>query len=81
VAKTKTKIDNFETCITALDFIDELSRKNKNCHGYLTNTPKIVNVVDSVTGKNVKETTYIWHVEYNPNLLKEVTDVQPKKKN
>jgi hypothetical protein len=57
--KLKLKTDNFETTLQALEFIDDLARKNSKCHGKLSCTP------------TKDPEVYGWHVTYNPALIKE----------
>ena len=62
-------IQDFESCVAALTFIDELKAKN-NCQGYLSNTPIPINVLDAKTEKQKQEFDYKWHVRYDADLVK-----------
>jgi hypothetical protein len=56
----KLTTKDFETCYLALDFIDEIKKKNTKCDGKLTVTSK---------GKKIEELKYTWHVTYNADLI------------
>ena len=58
MAKDKLKTEEFDTTSEALDFIDELEKKNKKCLGKLNCAP------------TKDKTKFIWLVTYNPDLLK-----------
>jgi hypothetical protein len=53
------KIDNFDTCIAALDFIDSLAKKNKKYKGLLNNT------------SNNDFSKVVWQVTYDTEWLKD----------
>lgn len=66
----KIKVDNFSTAEEALNFINELKEKNEKCDGKLSNTGKIVTILDKETNKKKEEIEYTWHVKYNADLIK-----------
>ena len=68
------KIDNFKSCIAALDFIDQLKERNKKCYGKLNSTLKQIQVLDGKTGKKDEEFEVMFHVTYDADLVKGKTD-------
>jgi len=72
-------VKDFAKCSEALNFIDELKKKNTKCDGKLNSTLKRTQVLDGKTGKKVEDFEVKFHVTYDADLVKAASKLRTEK--